>query len=238
MSEAATELSFPPLMAGEAVTGLEDPFETACKRAVLGCDAGLVVYNLAPHTLRAALVFAPEVPLAQAMAMLPTCGVGFQNALGALAPPEVAVHLEWGGAIRINGARCGTLRAAASTSDPAEEPDWLVIGLELPLWPADGDGGETPDQTALYAEGCADVEAPALIESWARHCLHWINRWEDEGAKHLHADWRELAHGIGEPVQQGGFSGTFLGIDEAFGMLLRDDETTHLIPLTELLETP
>ncbi len=238
MSETALALSFPPLMSGEAVTGLEDPFETACKRAVLGCDAGLVVYNLAPDMVRAALVFAPEVPLAQAMAMLPTCGVGFQNALGALAPPEVAVHLEWGGAIRINGARCGALRAAASTSDPAEVPDWLVIGLALPLWPADGDGGDTPDQTALYAEGCADVEAPALVESWARHCLHWINRWEEEGAKQLHADWRELAHGIGEPVQQGGFSGTFLGIDEAFGMLLRDDETTHLIPLTELLETP
>ncbi|MBE1296391.1 MAG: DUF4444 domain-containing protein [Rhodobacteraceae bacterium] len=238
MTETALALSFPPLMSGEAVTGLEDPFETACKRAVLGCDAGLVVYNLAPDTVRAALVFAPEVPLAQAMAMLPTCGVGFQNALGALAPPEVAVHLEWNGAIRINGARCGTLRAAASTADPAEVPDWLVIGLELPLWPADGDGGDSPDQTALYAEGCADVEAPALIESWARHCLHWINRWEEEGAKHLHADWRELAHGIGEPVQEGGLSGTFLGIDEAFGMLLRDDETTHLIPLTELLETP
>jgi biotin-(acetyl-CoA carboxylase) ligase len=238
MTETALALSFPPLMSGEAVTGLEDPFETACKRAVLGCDAGLVVYNLAPDTVRAALVFAPEVPLSQAMAMLPTCGVGFQNALGALAPPEVAVHLEWNGAIRINGARCGTLRAAASTADPAEVPDWLVIGLELPLWPADGDGGDSPDQTALYAEGCADVEAPALIESWARHCLHWINRWEEEGAKHLHADWRELAHGIGEPVQEGGLSGTFLGIDEAFGMLLRDDETTHLIPLTELLETP
>jgi biotin-(acetyl-CoA carboxylase) ligase len=238
MTETALALSFPPLMSGEAVTGLEDPFETACKRAVLGCDAGLVVYNLAPDTVRAALVFAPEVPLSQAMAMLPTCGVGFQNALGALAPPEVAVHLEWNGAIRINGARCGTLRAAASTADPAEVPDWLVIGLELPLWPADGDGGDSPDQTALYAEGCADVEAPALIESWARHCLHWINRWEEEGAKHLHADWRELAHGIGEPVQEGGLSGTFLGIDEAFGMLLRDNETTHLIPLTELLETP
>ncbi|MDE4173414.1 DUF4444 domain-containing protein [Phaeobacter sp. PT47_59] len=238
MSETATALSFPPLMSGEAVTGLEDPFETACKRAVLGCDAGLVVYNLAHDTLRAALVFAPEVPLAQAMAMLPTCGVGFQNALGTLAPPEVAVHLEWDGAIRINGARCGQLRAAASTTDPAEVPDWLVIGLELPLWPADGDGGETPDQTALYAEGCADVAAPALVEGWARHCLHWIARWEEEGSKSLHEEWRSLAHGMGEPIEQQALSGTFLGIDEAFGMLLRDGETTHLIPLTTLLETP
>ena len=238
MSEAAPALSFPPLMSGEAVTGPEDPFETACKRAVLGCDAGLVVYNLAHDTLRAALVFAPEVPLSHAMAMLPTCGVGFQNALGALAPPEVAVHLDWGGAIRINGARCGRLRAASSTSDPAEEPDWLVIGLELPLWPKDEDGGAAPEDTALYAEGCADVEAPALVESWARHCLHWITRWEEDGSKPLHEEWRGLAHGIGEETRQNDLSGTFLGIDEDFGMLLRDGDTTHLIPLTTLLETP
>lgn len=229
--------AFPPLMSGLAVTGQEDPFETACQRAVLGCDAGLVVHNLAPDYLRAALVFAPEVPLSQAMAMLPTCGIGLQNALGALAPPEVAVHLEWGGGLRINGARCGTLRVAASTSAPNEVPDWLVVGLQLPLWPASEDGGETPDETALYAEGCADVKAPALLESWARHTLHWISRWEEDGLEPLHAEWRGLAHGLGEEGTWHGATGTFLGVDEDFGMLLRDDDTTHLIPLTTRLET-
>ncbi|WP_083096241.1 biotin/lipoate--protein ligase family protein [Pseudophaeobacter leonis] len=229
--------AFPPLMSGLAVTGQEDPFETACQRAVLGCDAGLVVHNLAPDCLRAALVFAPEVPLSKAMAMLPTCGIGLQNALGALAPPEVAVHLEWGGGLRINGARCGTLRVAASTTDPNEVPDWLVVGLQLPLWPASEDGGETPDETALYAEGCADVKAPALLESWARHTLHWISRWEEDGLEPLHAEWRGLAHGLGEDGTWYGATGTFLGVDEDFGMLLRDQDTTHLIPLTTRLET-
>ena len=233
-----SEVAFPPLLSGHEVSGQEDPFGTACKKAILGCDAGLVTYNLAADRLRAALVFAPEVPLRQAMAMLPTCGVGFQNALGALAPPEVAVHLEWQGQIRVNGARCGTLRCAASSTDPDAIPDWLVIGLEVPLWPSSQDSGHTPDETALYAEGCADVEAPALLESWARHSLHWITRWEDSDAKALHTEWRGLAHGIGEDTVQAGMPGTFLGIDQDFGMLLRDKETTHLIPLTTLLETP
>jgi len=232
-----SEVAFPPLMHGHQVSGSEDPFDTACKKAILGCDAGLVSYNLAPDTLRAALVFAPEVPLRKAMAMLPTCGVGFQNALGALAPPEVAVHLEWQGQIRINGARCGALRVAASNTDPDTIPDWLVIGLDLPLWPASEDSGNTPDETALYAEGCADVEAPALLESWARHSLHWITRWEDDGGKSVHSEWRGLAHGIGEETMRDELSGTFLGIDEDFGMLLRAEDTTHLFPLTSLLET-
>jgi len=42
---------------------------------------------------------------------------------------------------------------------------------------------------------------------------------------------------LGEAAEHGGHSGTFLGVDEQFGMLLRDSETTHLIPLTSVLET-
>jgi len=113
-----SELSFPPLFSGLAVEGQIDPFDKACVEATRGCDAGLVVYNLGSNTMRAALVFAPDVILADAMAMLPLCGVGFQNALGALAPPEVAVHLDWDGGIKINGAACGRLRVAAAHAEP------------------------------------------------------------------------------------------------------------------------
>ena len=96
--------SFPPLFSGLAVESQVDPFDKACAEAARGCDAGLVVHDLGANLLRAALVFAPDVELVDAMAMLPLCGVGFQNALGALGPPEVAVHLEWAGGLRINGA--------------------------------------------------------------------------------------------------------------------------------------
>lgn len=227
---------FPPLMAGFAVDGASDPFDVACQKAMMGVDAGLVAHKLAVDRMGAALVFAPEVPLAEAVAMLPVCEVGFQNALGALAPPEVAVHLDWAGGIRINGARCGQFRMAASDDDPDAVPDWLVVGFELPIMMGTMDPGTTPDQTALHDEGCADVEPQALLESWARHSLNWIARWEAEGPRAVHEEWRGLAFGVGEPATHGGLSGTFLGIDEAFGMLLRDEDTTHLIPMTLLLE--
>jgi len=230
------DLLFPPLMSGEAAGA--DVMEHASLRATQGCDAGLIAYVLGANSLQAALVFAPEVPLKEAMSMLPVCGVGFQNALGALAPPEVAVHLEWPGGIRINGAACGQFSVAASTSDPQEVPDWLVVGFTLPLWPETDTPGDTPDQTTLYAEGCAEVMAPDLLEAWARHTLNWIGRWEDSGTKRVHAEWRGLAHGIGEEMTVGNLTGTFLGVDEHFGMLLRDDTATHLIPLTDLLEHP
>jgi len=228
--------SFPPLLSGQAVTGAISPFDKARAMAALGCDAGTIVHNVTSAGLRAALVLAPEVPLAQAMAMLPACGVGFQNALGALGPAEVAVHLDWAGGLRVNGARCGRLRAAAGTSDPAALPGWLVIGLEVPMAPATDRPGERPDETALLEEGCAEVDPVTLLEAWARHTLVWINRWEDEGAQPLHAEWRGLAWGMGEAITQGGLTGTWLGVDEDFGLLLRDGETTHLIPLTTVLE--
>lgn len=232
MSEA---LQVPPLMWAEPAAG--DPLTHAVDRATQGCDAGLIAYRLGP-VLEAALVFAPEVPLAEAAVMLPLCGVGLQNALGALAPPELAVHLGWAGGIQVNGARCGQLQIIAPPGDAGAVPDWLVVGFALPLVPPGPETGETPDDTALYAEGCGDLDPTRLLESWARHVMMWLSRWEAEGPAPLYAEWRGLVPEIGQDVQIAGHSGHVLGVDEHFGLLLRDDQGgTGLVPLTTLLET-
>ncbi len=229
-------LEFPPLFSGLEVQA--DPFATACAQAAQGCDPGLVVYSPGADRLRGAIVFAPEVPLADAMVMLSVCGIGFQNALGVLAPPEVGVHLDWHGGIRVNGASCGTLRVAASTTDPQVEPEWLVIGLDLTLWPLSDDPGATPDQTSLYAEGCAEVEPDRLLEAWVRHTLVGINRFGEGDMAGIHREWAGLVYGIGENIEMAGKKGVFLGVDERFGMLLKDSSGTHLIPMTHILEKP
>ncbi len=225
---------FPPLLSGHPAKAGEDPFEKAQAMAALGCDGGTVVYSIQADRLRVAIVFAPEVPLQDAIAMLPLCAVGFQNALGALAPPEVAVHLGWDGVICVNGATCGTMKVAASSAEAGEIPNWLVVGWELALLSTSDDPGETPDVTALYDEGCADVSATQLVESWSRHMLTWLNRWQEEGNAPLHAEWMGLLRGVGEPIAD---SGVFLGTDERFGMLIREGADTQIRPLTELLET-
>jgi len=228
------------LFQGQAVTGTTDPFDKACALATLGCDSGVLVHSVTPDALRAAIVFAPEVPLEHAMSVLCTCGVGFQNALGALAPPEVGVHLKWQGDIMVNGATSGRLRVAASTNDPLVEPDWLVVGLEVVLIPRSNENpGETPDETSLFQEGCGDISPLRLLESWSRHTLVWLNRTETDGPKALFEEWRGLAHGIGDDVtvnhEGETLTGTFVGVDEHFGMLLRQGTDTRLIPLTSLL---
>lgn len=231
-----TTPSFPPLFTGQDADG-GDPFALACKTADAGCDAGLVIYDLGPNTLRAAIVFAPEVTLEKAAVMLPICGVGFQNALGALAPPEVGVHLGWDGAIYLNGGRCGAFCMAAS-GQPEDEPDWLVISLTLALWPDNDETGLTPDETALYSEGCLEVDAVALLEAWVRHTLVGIHQWVDTGTASLHREWSGLAHGLEGEVTFAGQTGTFTGLDENLGLLLKIDDKINLVPLTVHLTRP
>jgi biotin-(acetyl-CoA carboxylase) ligase len=222
--------AFPPLISGRAAA-TDDPFAEARALAREGCEAGLVVYRNAPERLSAALILAPEVSLADAVAMLPVCGIGVQNALGALAPPEVAVHLRWSGDVLVNGARAGRLRIAAPDRNADACPDWLVVGLDLDFVLPLAAPGETPDTTALYEEGCGDLEPLPLLEAWLRHTLVWLHRWETEGNRPIHAEWSGLLSDIPR-------DDAAIGLDERFGKLVRDGATTRLVPLTELLETP
>lgn len=233
---------FPPLLTGLA-TGPANPFVVACDQARRGVDAGLLAWSVGSERLRAALVLAPETPLEEAMAGFVACAVGIQNALGVTTPAETAVHLQWGGGIRVNGGHCGSLHLTASTRDPHKVPDWMVIGLDLTLeLPADFEPGQTPDWTALYAEGCGEVDPVELIEAWARHTLVWINEIETpEGRASLHREIEGLLWQKGEQttLRAGAnvMTGTFLGMDENFGALIKmGDGDTRLMPLSATIE--
>ena len=231
-----TKPQFPPLFTGQDAQGC-DPFAMAVAAADIGCDAGLVIYDLASDRLCAAIVFAPDVTLADAAVILPICGVGLQNAIGALGPPEVGVYLGWDGMVYVNGGRCGALRIAASGT-PEVEPDWLVIDLTLSLWPESDETGLQPDQTALYAEGCAEIDAIELLEAWIRHTLVGINTWSDSGTGQIHREWRGLAHGLEGSINIAGQTGTYIGLDDRLGLLLKIDDKTTLLPLTANLTRP
>ena len=232
---------FPPLMKGLA-TGPANPFPVAVARARAGTDAGLLAWSVTEERLRAAIVLAPDVPLEVAMAAFPACAVGVQNALGALSPPETAVHLEWTGGIRLNGGHAGGLHVASATRDPKAVPDWLVVALDLTLrLPDEMEPGATPDWTALDQEGCGEIPASHLLEAYSRHALIWINALdESKGRADLHREWQGLAwkikEGISLPVDGAHLTGTFLGTDENFGMLFKSGDQTRLIPLSTLIE--
>jgi BirA family biotin operon repressor/biotin-[acetyl-CoA-carboxylase] ligase len=226
--------SFPPLLRGEEAMPGMDPFAKAVASAALGTDPGLICWADDPARLSAAIVLAPEAPLGRAIGITFAVAHGLGDALGALAPPEVAVHYVWPRGIKVNGGDCGVLRAAASTSDPAAEPDWLVVGVEMRYLPPGGDEpGRRPEETCLAEEGCIEVTPLRLLESWSRHSLVWINRWLEDGLRPLHETWRQRAWGLGEELPGGGI---FVGLDELGGMLVRTGRQTELRPLTSMLE--
>lgn len=228
--------TFPPLLRGEEAPPGADPLRRAVAVAAGGTDPGLIVWQVGAGRLSAAVVLAPEQPLAQAMGAAFAVALGLGDALGALAPPEVSVHYEWPGGFRVNGARCGRMRTRASTADPAAEPDWLAIGIEVPFLPAAeaAEPGLTPDETCLAEEGCVGIEPVPLLESWSRHMLVWFNRLEHDGFAPLHAAWRERGWRLGKALAD---DATFVGLDELGGQLLRNGDRVDLRPLTTLLET-
>lgn len=226
-------IAFPPLLTGLAVAG--DPFETALTAAA-EAEPGTVFYSPDEDSLQAAVLLAPETVLAEAISVSFAVSLGLNDAIGSLAPPEVGFHLEWPRTFRVNGARCGGLRARASTADPACEPDWLVIGVEVPVRGAIAeDPGVAPDRTTLHAEGCHDIAVPDLTEMWARHMMNWLHVYLTDGFVPLHEHWCARAHRIGEDVEQPE-PGRFVGLDERGGMILKDGDGTRILPLTRLLE--
>ncbi|MXQ06668.1 hypothetical protein GQ651_02290 [Alphaproteobacteria bacterium GH1-50] len=225
---------FPPLLTGIAVAG--DPVAAARESVAIEVEPGSVFYGTDATRLEAAIVLAPEEALADALPVAFAVALGLNDAIGALAPPEVALHLVWPDRIRINGALCGRMRAFASTGDPKEEPDWLIVALDVPLLTASGvEPGETPDETCLYEEGCGDITSHDLTDAWARHMMNWLHIFLTEGFAPLHEEWRAKAHGLGTEVTYPEH-GTFIGLDEKGGMLLkRESGETALVPLTRLL---
>src|SRR5690625_6787833 len=133
--------SLPPLLRADDAS--EIPFARAVSRALTGAEPGLITWARRPDRLEAAIVLAPEQPLENAAAVLLVGAVAIGDAIGALAPPEVAVHYDWPGELRVNGALCGRMRIAAANCSPGEPPDWMVLGLELNFLPSDGrEGGD------------------------------------------------------------------------------------------------
>ncbi len=238
--------TFPPLLKGHDIPGAGSAFDVACTRASAGeLGAGDVVWSRHASRIGIAIILEPEVPLETAVQMLPLSMVAIGDCLGVLTPPQVGLTFTWPGDIRVNGALCGAMKAAAGGArDTSAVPDWMVLGLWLRhiRENTEPEPGDVPDQTWLSEEGCTDLSRTEIIESYSRHFLTWLNSWNEDGFESVHASWLFRAHEREKEmvIELGGKArtGIFQGLDDNGNLLLKHGEDTSAALLMDYFEFP
>ena len=97
-------------------------------------ETGTVLYSENPEYVEVAIILSPEVPKIKCNQMLYILMVAAGDAIGALAPPEVAVTYAFPGFIFLNRGEAGFVKIeVAPSTDDKSIPDWMVVGLKLRL---------------------------------------------------------------------------------------------------------
>ena len=227
---------FPPIFRPYAVTADLDPIDRAVDMAKKGTDAGTILWSARQDVYECAVVLAPEYALEESLPIVLVASLGLGDALGALVPPVVAVTFGWPDRIEINGGVVGHMRVIlADTPNPTAVPDWLVIGFHLANaghWKSADETGH--QMTTLVEEGC-QVDVLDLLESFSRHFLAWINRWQSDGVQPVQQAWMSRTLDVGKSVsiQVDGRrrEGTFKGLNDRCGLELADQGRHQVIPL-------
>jgi Biotin/lipoate A/B protein ligase family len=144
-----------------------------------------------------ALVLEPDVPLQTARLAHYLCMNALADALSVHCPPERPILFGWPDALMydhglIGGGRLAWPEGCAET----DVPEWLVFGAMVrasrrsPLEDVRVAGGPAPlTGTAMDEEGFEDVDAVDLVESFSRHAMLGVSRWDSDGPKATVARW-------------------------------------------------
>ena len=206
----------PPILTPIPVVKDLDVFAKAI--AVAGkSETGTVLYSENPEYVEVAIILSPEVPKIKCNQMLYILMVAAGDAIGALAPPEVAVTYAFPGFIFLNRGEAGFVKIeVAPSTDDKSIPDWMVVGLKLRL----NNNIEiseheiNADITSLADEGGGYVSRTRAIESLSRHFLAWVSQWEDEGFKPVSEAWNNRREETKLISLKNGQEVSWVGLDE------------------------
>ena len=206
----------PPILTPIPVVNGIDVFAKAI--AVAGkSETGTVLYSENPEYVEVAIILSPEIPKIKCNQMLYIMMVASGDAIGALAPPEVAVTYAFPGFIFLNRGEAGLVKVEiAPTNDDQSIPDWMVVGLKLRLNNniEINENEINADLTSLADEGGGYVSRTRAIESLSRHFLAWVSQWEDEGFKPVTEVWNKRREETKVVTLKSGQEVSWVGLDE------------------------
>lgn len=234
---------FPPLLSGHAVQAAQDPFEVAIQAARTGAfSAGDLCWSRAETHARAAIVLEPECSLSTATQMVPLLMVAIGDALGAIGPPNLAFMYRWPSTLLANGGEVGEVMLHVPEGvGLGDTPGFMVLGFSIAMsLPAGIDEAPGLEQhtTALFEEGCGDLDRTQIIEAVARHFLSWVDTWEHDGFGAAHADFlgrMQPADALVVQIGTGTHKGRIVGIDENGGLLLETADGVRGLSVAEAL---
>ena len=177
----ATALDLPPGFRLVTLREVGDAFAHAkANAAELG--AGTLVFVGRFDLAEFAVVLEPEEPLRRARCAFYAGMAALIDALVAHAPPEKPLACVWPDAIYVDHGLVGGAQFAWSDGPEDEPPGWLVFGgMIRTVSMAEGEPGLRPLSAALEDEGFVDFSSGALVESFARHLMTYIDAWQEYG---------------------------------------------------------
>lgn len=240
-----SDLTLPPLLTPMGFSADADlPSETLYRVRRGRIDPGTVCYSERPDQLDAILALAPETPLAHAIQVIYPMNMAGNDALGAIMPPGVGVHMAWPDRFLVNGALAGGVALYSENNDLDAVPDWMLARIRIDIMgaPHDPNPGRRTDRTSLYEEGAGDASAPALLQAYCRHFMSWLDRWQRGGIDAVAPAWMERAGGREEdlsfPAEDRMVSGRVIGLTETGDLKLNIGDAPRILPLSGVLQGP
>jgi BirA family transcriptional regulator, biotin operon repressor / biotin---[acetyl-CoA-carboxylase] ligase len=167
-----------------------------------------------PGNLFVSFILRPPCPPAAASQLGFVAALALGDAIGASAPPLAALRCKWPNDVLLNGGKFAGILLESETR-LSETLDWVVLGVGVNVV-AHPSGAEYPT-TSLRDEGCCDLDAASLLESFACSFLGWYETWRDDGFAPIRAAWLPRASGIGDEItvrlDRESIAGRFVGID-------------------------
>ena len=175
------DLSLPPGFRLVTLREVGDAFAHA-KEHASQLGAGTLVFVGRFDLSEFAVVLEPDEPLLTARRAFYAGMCALADTLAAHAPPEKPIEFVWPDAIRVDGGVVGGGQLAWSDGPDDQPPEWMVFGAMIrTVSMADGDPGLRPLASALEEEGFGDLGSGQIAESFARHLMTAVDRWQERG---------------------------------------------------------